>query len=195
MLEGGQVDMQAEEMEEHVGVDLLVGVVGKNNYEEPECGIAANFLLGVEIEGDPPGRMEVEAGGAHCSLTGGNTTNSRGGREREVAAWQEQTATMTTRLLVARSTPATQINNQPTTGASKCRGPFGEVWAEGKRQSHQRLRCLRSKDQHCNKSRRHLSSADDRWWDDGWWCNKGRRCTIDGGAGGQGWEDEDDETG
>ena len=29
MLEGGQVDMQAEEVEEHVGVDLLVGVVGK----------------------------------------------------------------------------------------------------------------------------------------------------------------------
>jgi len=86
MLEGGQVDMQAEEVEEHVGVDLSVGVAGKNNYEEPECGIAANFLLGVEIEGDLPGRMEVEAGGAHCRLTGGNTTNSRGGREREVAA-------------------------------------------------------------------------------------------------------------
>ncbi len=30
MLEGGQVDMQAEEVEEHVGVDLSVGVVGKN---------------------------------------------------------------------------------------------------------------------------------------------------------------------
>jgi hypothetical protein len=29
-LEGGQVDMQAEEVEEHVGVDLSVGVVGKN---------------------------------------------------------------------------------------------------------------------------------------------------------------------
>ena len=29
MLEGGQVDMQAEEVEEHVGVDLSVGVVGK----------------------------------------------------------------------------------------------------------------------------------------------------------------------
>ncbi len=58
----------------------------KINYEEPECGSAANFLLGVEIEGDPPGRMEVEAGGAQCRLTGGNATNSRGGREREVAA-------------------------------------------------------------------------------------------------------------
>ena len=31
MLEGGQVDMQAEEVEEHVGVDLSVGVVGKKN--------------------------------------------------------------------------------------------------------------------------------------------------------------------
>ena len=199
-----QVDMQAEEVEEHVGVDLSVGVVGKKNYEEPECGSAANFLLGVEIEGDPPGRMEVEAGGAQCRLTGGNATNSRGGREREVAARQEaktkvktevQMATMTTRLLVARTTSATQINNQPTTGASKCRGPFGEARAEGKRQSHQRLRCLRSRDQHCNKSRRHLSSADDRRWDDGRWCNRRRRRTIDGGAGGQGWEDEDDETG
>ena len=89
----------------------------------------------------------------------------------------------------------TQINNQPTTGASKCRGPFGEARAEGKRQSHQRLRCLRSRDQHCNKSHRHLSSADDRRWDDGRWCNRRRRRTIDGGAGGQGWEDEDDETG
>ena len=131
--------------------------------------------------------------------TAGNATNSRGGREQEVAARQEaktkvrtevQTATMTTRLLVARSTSATQINNQPTTGASKCRGPFGEARAEGKRQSH-----LRSRDQHCNKSRRHLSSADDRRWDDGRWCNRRRRRTIDGGAGGQGWEDEDDETG
>ena len=50
MLEGGQVDMQAEEVEEHVGVDLSVGIVGKIFYEEPECGSAANFLLGVEIE-------------------------------------------------------------------------------------------------------------------------------------------------
>jgi hypothetical protein len=183
-----------------LGWTCRLALLAKKNYEEPECGSAADFLLGVEIEGDPPGRMEVEAGGAHCRLTGGNATNSRGGREREVAARQEaktevQTATMTTRLLVARTTSATQINNQPTTGASKCRGPFGEARAEGKRQSHQRLRCLRSRDQHCNKSRRHLSSADDRWWDDGWWCNRRRRRTIDGGAGGQGWEDEDDETG
>jgi len=50
MLEGRQVDMQAEEVEEHVGVDLSVGVVGNKNYEEPECRSAANFLLGVEIE-------------------------------------------------------------------------------------------------------------------------------------------------
>jgi len=60
MLDGGQVDMQAEEVEEHVGVVLSVGIVGKKNYEEPECGSAADFLLGVEMEGDPPGRMEVE---------------------------------------------------------------------------------------------------------------------------------------
>jgi len=50
MLEGRQVDMQAEEVEEHVRVDLSVGVVGNKNYEEPECRSAANFLLGVEIE-------------------------------------------------------------------------------------------------------------------------------------------------
>jgi hypothetical protein len=127
--------------------------------------------------------------------TAGNATNSRGGREREVVVRQEaktkvktevQTATMRTRLLVVRST-ATQINNQPTTGASKCRGPFGEARAEGKQQSHQRLRCLRSRDQHCKKNRRHLSLADDRRWDDGRWCNRRRRRTIDRGAGGQGW--------
>ncbi len=37
------MDMQAEEVEEHVGVDLLVGVVGKRKYEEPECGSTADF--------------------------------------------------------------------------------------------------------------------------------------------------------
>jgi hypothetical protein len=136
-------------------------------------------------------------------LMGGNATTSRGGREREAAAWQEaktkvkievQTATMTARLLVAMTTSATQTNNQPTTGPSECRGPFGEARAEGRRQSHQRLRCLQSRDQQCNKSCRHQASADDRRWDDVPWCNRRRRCTIDGGAGGQGWEDEDDET-
>ncbi len=50
----------AEKVEEDVRLDLLVGVVCKK-YEEPEsCGSAANFLLGVEMEGDPPGRMKVE---------------------------------------------------------------------------------------------------------------------------------------
>jgi len=40
-------------------VDLLVGVPKK--YEESEsCGSAADFLPGVEMEGDPPVRMEVE---------------------------------------------------------------------------------------------------------------------------------------
>ncbi len=55
MLEGGQVDMQAEEVQEDVGVDLSVGVCCKN-YDEPgRCGSAADFLLGEEMEGDPAG--------------------------------------------------------------------------------------------------------------------------------------------
>jgi hypothetical protein len=34
----------------------------KKNYEEPgPRGSAADFLLGEEMEGDPPGREEVEA--------------------------------------------------------------------------------------------------------------------------------------
>ncbi len=53
------MDVLAEEMEEDVGVDLLVGVVCKK-YEEPEsCGSAGDFLLGEEIEGEQPGREEV----------------------------------------------------------------------------------------------------------------------------------------
>ena len=57
MLEGGEVEMEAEV--EDV-IDLLVGNVCKN-YEEPgPCGSAANFLLGEEMEGDLPGREEVE---------------------------------------------------------------------------------------------------------------------------------------
>ena len=63
LIEGGQVDVMAEEVEEDVGVTLLAGVVCKK-YEEPEsCGSAANFLLGIEMEGDPPGRMD--GGGMH----------------------------------------------------------------------------------------------------------------------------------
>ncbi len=43
MIEGGQVDVLAEEMEEDVGVDLSVGVCCKK-YEEPgPCGSAGNF--------------------------------------------------------------------------------------------------------------------------------------------------------
>ena len=137
-------------------------------------------------------------------LTGGNTTTSRGGQEQEAATQREaktkvktevQTVTMTARLLVATTMSATQTNNQPRTGAIKCRGPFGETRVEGRRQGQQRLRCLRSRDQQCNKSPRHQASADDRRWDDGPWCNRRRRCTIDGGAGREGWEDQDDETG
>jgi hypothetical protein len=59
LIKGGQVEVKAEEVEEVVGVDLSVGVPKK--YEEPEsCGSPADFLLGVEMEIDPPGREEVE---------------------------------------------------------------------------------------------------------------------------------------
>jgi hypothetical protein len=124
-------------------------------------------------------------------LTGGTATTSRGGRERKAAAQQEaktkvktevQMATMMARLLVATTTSATQTNNQPTTGARECRGLFGWVQAEGRWQSHQRLRCLRSRDQQCNKSPSHQASANDRRWDDGPWCNRRHRCTLDGGT-------------
>ncbi len=54
MIEGGQV-----EVEEVVGVDLSFRVPKK--YEKLEsCGNAAKFLLGIEMERDPPGREEVE---------------------------------------------------------------------------------------------------------------------------------------
>ena len=46
LIEGGQVDVLAEEMEEDVGVDLSVGVCFQK-YEEPgPCGSAGDFLLG-----------------------------------------------------------------------------------------------------------------------------------------------------
>ena len=58
LLEGVGMEMEAEEM----GQDLPGGVVCQKNYEEPEsCGSAADFLLGVEMEGDTSGREEVEA--------------------------------------------------------------------------------------------------------------------------------------
>ena len=43
MLEGGQVDMQAEEVEEHVGLDLLFGVVGKKNMRNQSAEVQPIF--------------------------------------------------------------------------------------------------------------------------------------------------------
>ncbi len=55
MIEGVEVEVEAEEVAEDVGV-------GQNNYEEPgPRGSAADFLLGEEMEGDPSGREELEA--------------------------------------------------------------------------------------------------------------------------------------
>ena len=55
MIKGVEVEVEAEEVAEDVGV-------GQNNYEEPgPRGSAADFLLGEEMEGDPSGREEVEA--------------------------------------------------------------------------------------------------------------------------------------
>ena len=54
------MDVSAEGVEEVVGVDLSVGVVCQKYEELESCGSAANFLLGVEMVGDLPGRMEVE---------------------------------------------------------------------------------------------------------------------------------------
>jgi len=62
LIKGGQVDVLAEEVEEDVGVDLSACVVCKK-YEEPEsCRSTANFLLGVEMEGDP----RQDGGGGGC---------------------------------------------------------------------------------------------------------------------------------
>ncbi len=59
MLEGVDGEMEAEEM----GQVLSVGVVCQKIYEEPGPHIsAAHFLLGVEMEGDPPGNENVEGG-------------------------------------------------------------------------------------------------------------------------------------
>ena len=55
MIEGVEVEVEAEEVAEDVGV-------GQKHYEEPSPrGSAADFLLGEEMEGDPSGREEVEA--------------------------------------------------------------------------------------------------------------------------------------
>ncbi len=50
MIEGVEVEVEAEEVAEDVGV-------GQKQYEEPgPRGSAADFLLGEEMEGDPSGR-------------------------------------------------------------------------------------------------------------------------------------------
>jgi len=55
LIEGVEVEVEAEEVAEDVGV-------GQKNYEEPgPRGSAADFLLGVEMEGDPSGSEVVEA--------------------------------------------------------------------------------------------------------------------------------------
>ena len=55
MIEGVEVEVEAEEVAEDDGVC-------QKNYEEPgPCRSAADFLLSEEMEGDPLGREEVEA--------------------------------------------------------------------------------------------------------------------------------------
>ena len=74
LLKGVVVDVEAEKMEEEA-VDLSVGIVGKNNYEEPEsCRSAKDFLLGEEMEGDSTGRMEVEAGAHPLKINDSNNS-------------------------------------------------------------------------------------------------------------------------
>ena len=52
-------EIEAEEMDQ----DLLVCVVCQKKYEEPgPWGSAAHFLLGMEMEGEQPGREEVKGG-------------------------------------------------------------------------------------------------------------------------------------
>ena len=65
--------MEAEEME---GIDdLSAGVVGQKHYEEPgPPRSAANFLPGVEMEGDMLGREEVEAGAQDVIINDSNKT-------------------------------------------------------------------------------------------------------------------------
>ncbi len=50
-------------------------LLAKNNYEEPgPRGSAANFLAGVEMEGDRLGREEVEAGAHYVIINDSNKT-------------------------------------------------------------------------------------------------------------------------
>ena len=59
MIEGVEVEEEAEEVVEDVGV-------GQKTYEEPgPRGSAADSLLGEEMEGDPSGREEVQRAGLH----------------------------------------------------------------------------------------------------------------------------------
>ena len=51
------------EAEEEMAQDLLVSFVCQINDEEQEsCGSAANFLVRMEMEGDPLGKEKVEGG-------------------------------------------------------------------------------------------------------------------------------------
>ena len=73
MLEGVDAEMMEAEETEEMGQDLLVSVVCQKIYEEPElCGSAADFLFGEEMEGDPPGREEVEAGAQPLKINDNN---------------------------------------------------------------------------------------------------------------------------
>ena len=68
-----EAEMEAEDIE---GIDnLSAGVVGPKKYEERgPCGSAADFLPGVEMEGDTLGRDGVQMGGGGG---GGGTTERR----------------------------------------------------------------------------------------------------------------------
>jgi hypothetical protein len=54
LIEGVEVEVEAEEVAEDIGV-------GQKKEELGPRGSAADFLLGEEMEGDPSGREEVEA--------------------------------------------------------------------------------------------------------------------------------------
>jgi hypothetical protein len=51
LIKGGQVDVLAEEMEEDVGVDLLVGVVCKKYEKSESCGSAGDFYSAWKLRG------------------------------------------------------------------------------------------------------------------------------------------------
>ena len=70
-----EAEKEAEEVE---GIDdLSAGVVGQNNYEEPgPRGSTAEFLPGVEMEGDTLGREEVEADAHNLIINDSNKTTA-----------------------------------------------------------------------------------------------------------------------